>query len=477
MFAQRMPAICVATIALLCVFRMHDSASAADSGRPLNVVFIMADDLNNSLGCYGHPIVQSPNIDLLAARGVRFDRAYCNYPVCNPSRTSLLSGFRPDVTRVVDNLTPPRTHLGNAVFLPQYFRQHGYRALKVGKIFHTGDEFEDAASWDLDERETREAKNPPEDQIARRQGEGGIVLDARDDETWDGHVARRAVELLSAASEGDTPFFLAVGFRRPHTPYIAPRKYFELYPPSRIPLLNEPAEHLRLIPPLALTREKNDPPLSDDVRRETTAAYYAAITFLDAQVGVVLDALDRLDLWKNTVVVFVSDHGYHLGEHGGLKHKMTLFEESARVPLVIASPDAAIGASTIGLAELVDLYPTLADLCGLPAPTRLPGTSLAPLLREPRGDWAKEAAFTVVSRDGRRAATEKLDPTKLGRSVRTARWRYTEWYDGTSELYDHDADPHEYRNLVADERFADVVAPLRALLARNTQSAAANAGE
>jgi len=449
----------------------------ADEARPPNIVFIMADDLNNALGCYGHPLVQSPNIDRLAARGVRFDRAYCNYPVCNPSRVSLLSGFRPDVTGVVDNLTPPRTHLGNTVFLPQYFRQHGYRVLKVGKIFHTGDAFEDAASWDIDERETREAKKPPEETIARRQGEGGIVLDVPDAETWDGHVARRSVELLEAAIQGESPVFLAVGFRRPHTPYIAPRRYFELYPPSTIPLLDEPAEHLRLIPPLALTHKPGEAPLSDDVRRETTAAYYAANSFLDAQVGVVLNALDRLDLWQNTVVVFVSDHGYHLGEHGGLKHKMTLFEESARVPLVMATPAGAVGEVTSGLVELIDLYPTLADLCGLPAPPDLPGESLSPLLHSPQGEWTKEAAFTVVSRVGKRLATEPLDPNRMGRSVRTARWRYTEWFDGTSELYDHDADEHEYQNLAGDERFAEVTAELSALLAQNISSGTVLDGE
>ncbi|MBX3412125.1 MAG: sulfatase [Pirellulales bacterium] len=447
----------------------------ADEPTRPHVLFIMADDLNNSLGCYGHPLVRSPNIDRLAERGVRFDRAYCNYPVCNPSRTSLLSGYRPDVTGVVDNKTPPRTHLGNVVFLPQYFRQHGYRVLKVGKIFHTGDEFEDLASWDIDERETREAKNPPETQIVRRQGEGGIVLDAPDAETWDGHVARRAVELLEAAVQGDSPVFLAVGFRRPHTPYIAPRQYFDLYPPATIPLVVEPAEHLQHIPPLALTREKNAPPLADDVRRETTAAYYASISFMDAQLGLLWAALDRLDLWRHTVVVFVSDHGYHLGEHGGLKHKMTLFEEAARVPLLIAAPNSAAGVSTDGIVELVDLYPTLADLCGLPAPQGRPGTSLSPLVHHSPDEWTKQAAFTLVSRVGTRPATEPLDPDKLGRSVRTPRWRYTEWYDGTRELYDHEADPHEYRNLAADAQHAETIARLSALLASNLAGAPASA--
>jgi len=457
----------IAALSLLLLASAQRELSAGETDRPPNVLFIMADDLNTNLGCYGHEIVRSPNIDRLASRGVRFDRAYCNYPVCNPSRTSLLSGYRPDVTGIIDNKTPPRTHLGNVVFLPQHFRQHGYRVMKVGKIFHTGDAFEDLASWDIDERETREAKNPPEPQIARRQGEGGIVLDAPDAETWDGHVARRAVELLAGATKGESPIFLAVGFRRPHTPYIAPRPYFDLYPPASIPLISEPAEHLQHIPPLALTRKKDEPPLSDDLRRETTAAYYASISFMDAQVGFLLAALDRLDLWRSTVVVFVSDHGYHLGEHGGLKHKMTLFEESVRVPLVIAAPNAAADVSTDGIVELVDLYPTLADLCGLPAPQGRPGKSLSPLLHGSLDEWTKQAAFTVVARDGTRDVSDTLDRSKLGRSVRTARWRYTEWHDGTRELYDHQADPHEYRNLAADEELADTVTKLSKLIADN----------
>jgi uncharacterized sulfatase len=224
----------------------------------------------------------------------------------------------------------------------------------------------------------------------------------------------------------------------------------------------EPAEHLRGIPPVALTYKPDAKRPSPDEWRHIISAYYAAVSFADAQVGVVLDALDRLRLRDNTVVVFLSDHGYHLGEHGGLWHKMTLFEESARVPLIVAAPGKKEGVSP-RLVELVDLYPTLAELCGLPVPEGLEGMSLVPLLDKPDRAW-KRAAFTEVSRGGALTATQKLDPAKMGRSVRTDRWRYTEWHTGEKELYDHDADPREHRNLAADSKHEGVVAEMKKLL-------------
>ncbi len=440
----------------------------ADDKPRLNVLFIVADDLNNNLGCYGHRLVQSPNIDRLATRGVRFDRAYCQYPVCNPSRTSFLSGRHPDTTGIVDNVTPTRTFLKDTVFLPQYFRQQGYLTLKVGKIFHTGDAFEDPRSWDEDLRETTHAKNPPASQIVRRQGQGGVVLKAADEDTWDGLVARQAVERMDKAVRQGKPFFLAVGFRRPHTPYIAPQKYFDMYPPQDILLPTEPPEHLQGIPPIALTYKSGGKPLTNQ-RRETMAAYYASISFMDAQVGVLLNALDRGRLWEKTVVVFMSDHGYHLGEHGGLWHKMSLFEESARVPLLVAVPGRKANTACQRLVELVDLFPSLTELCGLTTPAGLEGTSLVPLLDDPTRSW-KKAAFSVVSRaivNG----TQRLDPTKMGRSLRTERYRYTEWFEGSAELYDHVKDPQEFQNLAKDPRHAKTVAELKQLLQKGWKAA------
>ena len=388
--------------------------------------------------------------------------------MCNPSRTSFLSGKRPDTTGIVDNVTPTRTVLKDTVMLPQFFRQHGWLSEKVGKIFHTGDEFEDPPSWDLDVRETKEAKKPPEEQIVRKQKGSGIVLNAEDANTWDGKVARRTVELLEQAVKDGKPFYIAAGFRRPHTPYIAPQKYFDLYPPEQMTWPDEPHAHLADIPPLALTYPPGKPALKKNDRAEVMGAYYASISFMDAQVGVLLDAMDRLKLWDNTIVVFQSDHGYHLGDHGGLWHKMTLFENGVHVPLIVASPGGKVGAVSPRLVELVDLYPTLADLAGLAPPHDLEGASFKPLLTDPQRAW-KSAAFAVVGRPNTGVAKkggngEKLDVNYLGRTVRTERWRFTAWPDGTAQLYDLDADPHEYANLAAHPEHAATCAGLKAVL-------------
>ncbi len=430
---------------------------------PLNVLHIVADDLNNNLGCYGHPVVKSPNIDRLAARGIRFDHAYCNYPVCNASRTSFLSGKRPDTTGIVDNVTPPRTFLKDAVMLPEHFRHNGYTTIKVGKIFHTGDEFEDPRSWDVDIREKGTAKKPPSEQILRTQGKSGVVLKANDEDTWDGSVARKAVELMEQAARDGKPFFVAAGFRRPHSPYIAPEKYFALYDPDKLTPRSGPPEHLKNIPDLALTYRLGDAKFPEKQPGDTMAAYYASISFMDAQVGVLLAALDRLKLWDKTIVVFHSDHGYHLGEHGGLWHKMCLFEETTRVPLIVAAPGKKSALASPRLVELVDLYPTLTELCGLKPTDGLEGVSLAPLLGNPQHEW-KNAVFTVVSRGRSTKATRQLDATKMGRTVFDGRWRYTEWHDGSAELYDHDADPYEYANLVKDPQHSGRLAGMKKLL-------------
>jgi uncharacterized sulfatase len=453
--------LCLAAAAMI-------ATRAPAAGQP-NVLLVAVDDMNNDLACYGHQLVRSPSIDKLAARGVRFDRAYCQVSLCNPSRVSMLSGLRPDTTRVMDLETPPRTHLHDVVFLPQHFRKHGYHTAHVGKIFHTGPEFEDPPSWDVEVRET--GKQPPAAAIERskkfdRPVKYGIewdVLNSPDEETADGVVARQAGAMLKRLAADPKPFFLAVGFRRPHQPYAAPRKYFDLYPPKGIPPLDEPPGHLQRIPALALNYAQGRPRLAARDRQEIVAAYYACISFVDAQIGLLMQALDELDLWRTTIVVFVSDHGYHLGDHGGMWHKTSLFEQSARVPLVIVAPgEPGNGRACDRLVELVDLYPTLVDLCGLPKVESLEGRSLRPLLADPAAA-GKPAAYTQV----RRGAV-------LGRSVRTARWRYTEWDDGRqgAELYDHEADPGEYENLAGDAERAAVRSELRQLL-RNQLSAAA----
>ncbi len=440
------------------------------AAQPLNVLFIVADDLNVNLGCYGHLVVKSPNIDRLAARGTWFAAAYCNYPVCNPSRVSFLSGRRPDTTGIVDNVTPTRTFLKDTVMLPEHFRKNGYRTLKVGKIFHTGDGWEDPRSWDLDIRENSTSKKPPQAQILREQGPRGIVLNAKDEDTWDGFVARKAAALMKEAAASGKPFFLAAGFRRPHAPYIAPQKYFALYDPAQLTPRLGPPEHLKNIPPLALTYTFGDRAFPTEAPGATIAGYYASITFMDAQVGLLLDALDRLNLSERTVIVFFGDHGYHLGEHGGLWHKMTLFDEGTRVPLIVAAPGRNPGQVSRRLVELVDVYPTLCELCGLKQPEGLEGLSVVPLLDRPERPW-KQAVFTVVSRGKTKKATEGLDRNVMGRTALGERWRYTVWPDGGEELYDHQNDPYEYANLARNPRYAEALAGQKKLLAQGWKAA------
>ncbi|WP_437206398.1 sulfatase [Planctomicrobium sp. SH664] len=467
-------------------------ADAAEPRRP-NVLFIMADDLNCNLGCYGDPLAVSPNIDRLAQHAVRFDRAYCQYPVCNGSRSSMLSGTRTDTTGISNNATPTRANLAQHVFLPQAFRNAGYRTVKFGKIYHavlnSGDLFEDPASWDEDLREDSSAKNPPEEQIRETYKKlSAIRLKCADEVAWDGKIARLAVKALNDLSAKDQPFFLAVGFRRPHTPYMSPDSYWDLFNPENLPGPVEPEGHVSLIPPSAL--KQNSPVtrrgIDEKDWRQIRQAYRAAIAYMDAQVGLLLDAVDKQNLWDNTIVVFVSDHGYHLGEHGGLWHKGTLFEEATRVPYLVAAPGGKKGVVSEALVELVDLYPTLTSLCGVPAPSSLEGSSFAPLLKDPELPW-KTGAFTVVVR-GNQESSPKFsepvsDPQKFaeksrkknedrgsssvtGRTVRTDRWRYTEWNEGRDgvELYDHDNDPREYRNLANDPASAQVRQELSALL-------------
>lgn len=421
------------------------SASATAAEPRWNILHIVADDLRASLGCYGNPVVQSPNIDRLAARAMRFERAYCTYPVCNPSRASFMSGLRPETVGVLDNVTPTRARVKEHVFLPELFRKNGYHTIKVGKIYHTGDNFEDPRSWDTDIRENETAKSPPANQILRRQGPDGIVLRAKDEDTWEGFVARRAAALMEDAAKSPQPFYVAAGFRMPHRPYIAPEKYFALYRPDELAPRPGPAGHAASLPPLSLTYQNGGKTFPVERPGDTIAAYYAAISYMDAQVGVLLDTLDRLKLWDRTIVVFQSDHGYHLGEHAGLWHKMTLFEETTRIPLLVAAPGRKPGA-TRGLVETVDLYPSLAELCRVTAPANLEGTSFAPLLDDPARAW-KKAVFAVVTRANGQSDANVSNPRELGRVVFDGRWRFATWPDGTAQLHDHHHDPFEYENL------------------------------
>jgi uncharacterized sulfatase len=466
---QNLPAIMKTKFLLLFVLLCCAGRTLAAAEKPssprLNVLFIAVDDLNVSLGCYGHPLVKSPNIDRLAARGVRFDRAYCQYPLCNPSRSSLLSGLRPDATHIYNNATPIRQVFPDIVTLPQMFKNNGYFSARVGKLYHYGVPYQigtsgldDAPSWNQFINPRGRDRDDEADIInftpTHPLGSALCWLEAKgtDEEQTDGKVAAEAIRLLE--EHKDQPFFLAVGFYRPHVPDIATKKYFDLYPFEQITLPKEPPEHLANIPPIALTVKPANYGVEEEKLRRFKRAYFASISFVDAQVGKVLDALDRLNLSGNTITVFWGDHGWCLGEHGQWQ-KQLLFEESARVPFMIALPKTKVTGVSPRTVELVDIYPTLADLCGLKPPANLGGKSLRSLLKNPQAPWSAPATTQQVRNEGGRQI--------MGYSVRNERWRYTEWDGGAagSELYDQDADPHEYQNLAKAEKYAKTVAEMK----------------
>jgi iduronate 2-sulfatase len=464
----------VPLLALLAV--LGASPGEGQSVRKLNVLFIVSDDLNVDLGAYGAP-VKTPHIDRLAARGVRFERAYCQFPLCNPSRSSFLTGRRPDVTGVLRNpaeaFSPHfRERLPDTTTLPQLFKSGGWFSARVGKLYHYGvpaqigtASLDDYPSWDLAinprgrDREVQDRifsviSNPWLGPLLGR-SVTWLADEGADDEQTDGIAAAEAVRLLERFAREKRPFFLGVGFYRPHTPWVAPKKYFALYPRDRMepPKLSS-GDRARKPEPAYHGAYPEEDAMTDEQRRQGIQAYRASTTFMDAQVGHLLDALDRLGLSANTAVVFTSDHGYHLADHG-LWHKMSLFERSARVPLIVAAPGwRGNGRAAAGLVELVDLYPTLASLAGLQAPDYLDGKSLVPMLDDPTAS-VKDAAFTQLARRGYTAY-----------SVRTARWRYVEWDEGRSgvQLYDMEQDPGETTNLARDASQASTLAELKTRL-------------
>jgi len=470
---------------------VHAQVSVAQGqSKKLNVLHILSDDLAACLGCYGHPMVKTPHLDRLAARGLRFERAYCQYPLCNPSRASVMTGLRPDTTKVYENQTFFRDVVADAVSIPQSFKKAGYSVARVGKIYHYGvpsqigtDGLDDPASWekvanpkgrDIDDKSIIEVLTLGADGKSTTvtgkdlRDTGGtlswLAADGTDAEQTDGLGAAAAIAMLEERAKDTKPFYLAVGFFRPHTPFVAPKAYFDMYPKDQITLPTVPANLKELFPAPALaTMKPAHTAMSDDLRRTALQAYFAATTFMDAQVGLLLDALDRLQLTDNTIIVFHSDHGYHLGEKD-LWQKQSIFEESARVPLIIAVPGADTkGKSTNRPVELVSLHKTLTDICGISADSKTQGHSLRPLIENPEAEWAHAAYSQVQRRPGNRNDTQEAI---MGRSVRTARWRYTEWNEGSAgaELYDHNTDPGEMKNLASDPGYASVVDELKRLL-------------
>ena len=442
-----------------------------------NVLFIAIDDLAPALRCYGNLIAKTPHIDHLATSGVRFDRAYNQLPLCNPTRASVMTGLRPDTIKVYDLDRHFRDEVPNAVTLSQIFMRNGWWAGRVGKIYHYNvpasigtNGFDDPPSW-------QETVNPkgrdkadealifnaePHRKISAALS--WLAADGEDEEQTDGMIATEAIRIMQ--SKRGQPFFLGVGFFRPHTPFVAPKKYFAMYPLNEMRLPYAPKGDRDDIPTAAFAHNCPVPHygLDELTLRKALQAYYATISFVDAQVGRLMTALDELKLVDNTIVVLWSDHGYHLGEHNGIWQKRTLFEQSARSPLVIRVPGAkGNGTACTRIVEFVDIYPTLTDLAGLKNPMGLEGRSLKPLLQNPLSEWNGTAITQVL-----RPADKRLAKPVMGRSIRTARWRYTDWAEGDSgvELYDHASDPLEFKNLALkpDAEAKSVMLRLRKLL-------------
>jgi iduronate 2-sulfatase len=469
-------------VLLAIVIALASGLVPAEAAKRPNVLFLMADDLNNSLSCYGHPIVKTPNIDRLAARGVRFDRAYCQFPLCGPSRNSLFTGLHPNSSGILSNSQIFRQTIPNHVSLPQAFRLEGYQAVRIGKMYHYNvpnsigtNGHDDPGSWEIEMNPAGSDRLEDQDKIfSLIPGSFGGTLSwyaspKTDEFHTDGLMADDAEWMLErCAKKPDRPFFVAVGFFRPHTPYVSPKSWFDKYPAASMPVVQGIAEDQKDIPaPGLASYKKEQDNLTDDLRRQTVQAYFASISFMDAQVGRVLDALKKNGLEENTIVVFASDHGYHLGEHG-LWQKQSLFEESSRVPLIIAAPGISkpgtVASAPVGL---IDLYPTLTELCGVKPPGNLQGQSLVPMLKDTSVSGRGWTLTQVVrgggfNRMGASAAVGDKGARFFGYTLRTPRWRYTEWDEGRKgrELYDHDADPKELTNLADVPSHADDVKAL-----------------
>ena len=459
------------------------------ASRP-NVLFIVCDDLNTHVGPSGYEYIDTPHLDRLAASAMTFRRAYCQYPVCAPSRASFLSGLYPETTGVLSNKVVLSDTRPGTLTLPESFRRAGYWTAAVGKVFHRAGSDPTGTAWDLVEKFENdelpmvtaaridfEKKHGPITRAKNRRvwrnyvktlgkqlrgqqqpgyGPSGLL----DAQHKDGKNARRVAEWLATNAHGEKPFLIACGIQKPHVPFLAPDAYFDKYPAESIRYTRDPADDWNDIPKLAIVKryegfgfEANKE--NDALRREYTQAYHACVSFIDAQIGIVLEALAQSGHANDTIVVFISDHGYQLGEHFQWG-KVTLFETCARVPLIIRGPGTTrAGTRSHGLVELVDLFPTLAELCGVTAPKDLQGRSFAGML-EDADRPGKEAAYTVVRRG-----------SKLGRAVRFDRWRYAEWGDpSAAELYDLDGDPHEWVNLVTKPEHAPIVERGRRILAR-----------
>lgn len=444
-----------------------------------NVLFIAADDLSCALGCYGDPIAQTPHLDRLAATGVCFLNAYNQLPLCNPTRASVMTGLRPDTIKVYDLDRHFRDEVPDAVTLSQQFMKNGWWAGRVGKIYHYNvpasigtDGFDDPPSWQktvnpIGRDKTDESlifNAEPHRKISAALS--WLAADGKDEEQTDGMIATEAIRLMEEHKKD--PFFIAAGFFRPHTPFVAPKKYFDMYPLEEMRLPFAPSDDREDIPTAAFAHNCPIPHygLDELTCRKAMQAYYACVSFIDAQVGRMLTALNRLGLAENTVVVFWSDHGYHLGEHNGIWQKRTLFEQGAKAPLIIRNPvSKGNGQACRRIVEFIDIYPTLTELARIKTPKQVEGRSLVPLLQNPLSEWNGFAITQVL-----RPSDNRLAKPVMGRSIRTERWRYSDWAEGKNgvELYDHYADPMEFNNLAenATKENLAVMKTLRKMLVK-----------
>ncbi len=450
--------------ALLACAVISTPASAAETRK--NVLFIAVDDLRPELGCYGNTIIKSPNIDRIAKSGVVFENAFCQQAVCSPSRSSLLTGTRPDTTKVWDLATHFRKAIPDIVTLPEQFKSNGYFTQSMGKIFHHG--FDDPQSWSVPSTFPKALFNAGG---AKKEGRGPAFLatDGADNELHDGDLADMAVTSLRGMKEKNQPFFLAVGFIRPHLPFISPKKYWDLYDPAKIPLAPNPfrpkdASGYSIVSGGEIHSYDGVPKdqhFPDDYARQAKHGYYAAVSYVDAQIGRVVDELDHLGLRESTIIVLWGDHGWKLGEHDAwAKHSNV--ENDTHAPLLVSVPGTAgVGKKCPALVEFVDIYPTLSELAGLPKPATAEGFSFKPLLDDPTKAW-KSAAFSQYPRkNGKR--------NLMGYSMRTDRYRLTTWVlkDDVKtvdavELYDHQTDPQENTNIAGDSANKELVAKLTA---------------